>query len=194
MWQHARWRSLTAGQPSSAHTTHYVSRQWIGSGTAISAPIAPLAALAVFAVLTAAMATRAIWRVTGSRVCSAGASLDEGAEMHRLRVEGSCGGQRSTGWSGSSGDCGPRALPLADRSVRTAWLQRGRSTSAGRIGRRPRAGAPSARDRLLLNSRAPDPALAASTPCEGHRGKDGRRELAVQESPQGASRGWLRKG
>jgi hypothetical protein len=57
MRQHARLRSLTAGQPSSSQTTHYVFRQWIGSGTAISAPIAPLAALAVFAVLTAAMAT-----------------------------------------------------------------------------------------------------------------------------------------
>ena len=57
MRQQSRLRSLTASQPSSAHTTHYVSRQWIGSGTAISAPIAPLAALAVFAVLTAAMAT-----------------------------------------------------------------------------------------------------------------------------------------
>jgi hypothetical protein len=185
MWQHARWRSLTAGQPSSAQTTHYVSRQWIGSGTAISAPIAPLAALAVFAVLTAAMATRAIWRVTGSRVCSAGARLGEGAEMHRLRVEGSCGGQRGTGWSGSSGDCGPRALPLADRSVRTAWLQRGRSISAGRIGRRPRAGAPSARDRLLLDSRAPDPALAASTPCEGHRGTAAAGSLQCRKAPKG---------
>jgi hypothetical protein len=36
---------------------HHVPGQWIGSGTAISVPIAPLAALAVFAVLTAAMAT-----------------------------------------------------------------------------------------------------------------------------------------
>lgn len=100
MRQHARWRSLTAGQPSSAQTTHYVSRQWIERGTAISAPIAPLAADGVFAVLTAAMATRAIWRVTGSRVCSAGASLGEGAEM---LVYASRGAVEDSGAQGGQG-------------------------------------------------------------------------------------------
>jgi hypothetical protein len=49
------------------------------------------------------------------------------AERHCLHVQGD-GGQRSTGWSGTSVECGPRALSVADRSVRTAWLQRVRGS------------------------------------------------------------------
>src|SRR5918996_3249852 len=76
-----RWRSPTAGQPSWAHTTTRTTYPGSGSEAAprIRYRLHLLQRSPSFAVLTAAMATPAIWRVTGSRVCSAGISLGQGA-------------------------------------------------------------------------------------------------------------------